>query len=79
MASPETRECAVSLKFAIKEKDELVSNILVPNCVYRCGCPEGDKCTFFKKFVENFSEDRNIFNIQERYDEYNEKYVDKYD
>lgn len=77
-ASKETREEAISLKFAVKEKDELISDVFVPNCIYRCGCPEHKyndekKCKFFDNFVASFPQDKNIYNIQDRYDFYNKQ------
>lgn len=76
-ASKETRECAVSLKKEITEVDKFTGDVLVPNCIYRCGCPEHKKtdenrCRFFEKFVDGFPDDKNIYDIQDRYDVYNE-------
>ena len=81
-ASPETRECAVSLKKEITNIDKTVGNVLVPNCIYRAGCPEYERedenrCKFFEKFIEAFPDDKDIFDIQDRYDFYNEKYGSK--
>lgn len=42
-----------------------LSDVLVPNCVYRGGCPEIDPCGFW----ENFYPVANT--IQDRYDQYN--------
>lgn len=71
-ASPETREKAEDLKRTIgKEYDKRVADVLVPNCVYRGGCPEGKKgCPFFA------SHDFTDTDIQKRYDKYN-KYFDE--
>lgn len=76
MASTETRECAVSLKQEITKIDKCIGDIQVPNCIYRCGCPEYDitdeeRCRFFENFANNFPKDKNIFDIQDRYDVYN--------
>ena len=70
-SSPETRECAESLKIEIKKTEPFISDVLVPNCIYRCGCPENNKCTFFDVFINNFPKDKCIFDIQDRYDVYN--------
>lgn len=43
-ASIETREYAEDLKCAISRKDSHIASVLVPNCVYRCGCPENVMC-----------------------------------
>lgn len=78
-ASKETRDYAVSLKYEIKETEPLIANVLVPTCIYRCGCSEYTKddknrCLFFDNFVKNFPKDKDIFNIQDRYDFYNGDY-----
>lgn len=71
-AANETRESMEDLKLKLHNTDDFVADILVPNCIYRCGCPEmNNNCKFFEKFLTN-SDDINIFNIQERYDRYNE-------
>ena len=51
-----------------------VSDVLVPNCVYRCGCPEKGmsekKCDWFEKMVEKCPDFAST-DIQTRYDAYN--------
>lgn len=73
-AHPETRKYMVDLKFAIKDWGyKEIADVLVPNCVYRCGCPEGNDCTYFESFVKVAnSANVNLFDIQSRYDLYNE-------
>jgi hypothetical protein len=78
-ASKETMECAISLKSEIHNYEPEISDVLVPSCIYRCGCSEHmydepNKCMFFEHFVKDFPADRNIYNIQDRYDVYNEKF-----
>lgn len=74
-ASPETREKMEDLKQTITEQvSEEIGNIMVPNCVYRNGCPEFNMCKecFFAKFVKYCKDNSvNMCNIQERYDAYN--------
>lgn len=72
-ASPETRQYAEDLKAAIHEIEPEISDVLVPNCIYRCGCPEMEQCGFFRKFILN-SNTTNILDIQGRYDAYNEQF-----
>lgn len=72
-ASPETRQYAEDLKVAIREIEPEISDVLVPNCIYRCGCPELETCAFFGKFVCNCGS-ADILNIQERYDSYNKQF-----
>lgn len=50
-ASPETRECAVSLKNEIAKTEPEIASVLVPNCIYRCGCPEMRTCGFWGDFL----------------------------
>lgn len=69
-ASPETREYAEDLKTAIKEIEPELSDVLVPNCIYRCGCPEMEQCGFFHKFALNAGS-TDLLDIQDRYDCYN--------
>ena len=70
MAAKETREYAEDFKRTLREVEPEVSDVLVPNCVYRCGCPECDGCGAFDKMV---MQDLTITStyIQQRYDAYN--------
>lgn len=70
MASPETREYAVDFKNTLHPIQPEISDTLVPNCVYRCGCPEINGCGWYDKMVEKYPALRST-NIKERYDEYN--------
>lgn len=75
-ASPETREYAEDLKLALHEIQPEIADVMVPNCVYRCGCPEllqgqKHKCSFFEICASN--DDRlKSTDIQTRYDAYND-------
>lgn len=75
-ASEETREYMEDLKISIKDVgQEELSNVLVPNCIYRAGCPEFECCGHIAKFIEWTKENNkeiNWLNIQQRYDLYNE-------
>lgn len=74
-ASPETRRQWEDLKLTIHDEvDEIVSWGMVPNCIYRGGCPEipgSTKCEFYKKFIERHPELTISSSLQERYDAYN--------
>lgn len=70
MASPETRELAEDFKITLKETQPEWADVLVPNCVYRCGCPESASCGFFKALCDKDIRCRSV-NIQQRYDAYN--------
>lgn len=71
--SPETRRCMEDLKAAIyKSGQRELSNVMVPNCVYRCGCPEFKKCGFFDRLIGEAADDKfDMTNIQDRYELYN--------
>lgn len=70
-ASPETRLCMEDLKISIHDDvDPYIANVLVPNCIYRCGCPEMGDCVFFNKLRKAHPAVAST-NIQERYDAYN--------
>lgn len=73
-AHPQTRAHMVSLKFEIKDSgNKEIADVLVPNCIYRCGCPEQKPCNFFDTFAR-IANDKyvNLLDIQQRYDLYNE-------
>lgn len=69
-ASPETRKYMESLKDELHTVEPELSDVLVPNCVYRCGCPEPNGCGWYKRAVEKNSYLAST-NIQKRYDAYN--------
>lgn len=70
MASQETRKYAEDLKQELHYYEPEISDVMVPNCIYRCGCPEPNGCGWFNKAVE-FMPQLASTNIQERYDAYN--------
>ena len=70
-ASPETRQYAEDFKAALHEIEPEISDVLVPNCVYRGGCPELHNCGYFQSLIEVSMRDIATTNIQDRYDEYN--------
>jgi hypothetical protein len=58
-ASPETREAWKLVVEAIREKEPILAECCVPECVYRGFCPEFKTCGFcdspaFKKMVEEY-------------------------
>lgn len=80
-ASRETRESMEELKALLHETEPSVANVLVPNCVYRAGCPEfpdHTDCKFYKAFREKAQNDPNILgDIRGRYDLYNKIFYDR--
>ena len=76
-AHPQTRKYMEDFKIAVKEHEPELSNVLVPNCVYRCGCPEFKSCGFWDKFLEKHKNE-DLFNIQTRYDLANEDFYEQH-
>lgn len=70
MAAPETRAYAEDLKRALREVEPELSDVLVPNCVYRCGCPECGGCGAFHRMLVSDLAITSTY-IQLRYDAYN--------
>jgi len=83
MASPETRELAEDFKMALHETKPELADVITPNCVYRCACPEFKTCGYFNKFLEYAYAWYNeagvigvLTDIQARYDLYNEMFYE---
>lgn len=77
-ASPETRRYAEDFKTALHKVEPEISDVLVPNCIYRCGCPEPGGCRWFETISEIQPAFRST-DIQERYDAYNNYFYYKGD
>ena len=74
MAASETREYAQSLKCELYSVEPELADTLVPNCVYRCGCPETKCCGEWLRFKEwciSKGFDVGSLDIRTRYDLYN--------
>ena len=56
-ASPETRALAEDLKMALKQVQPEAADVLCPNCVYRCGCPEFESCGFWQRFCDKIKDE----------------------
>jgi hypothetical protein len=77
-ADPQTREYAEDYKEATRKIEPEASDVMVPNCVYRCGCPETKMCDI--RMLSSFlawcrakkNVDVHMLPIQRRYDLYNE-------
>ena len=76
MASPETREYAEDFKVELRPIEPEISDVLVPNCVYRNGCPEMGSCMRWGLFVkyckEHADQHPGLMSIKQRYAWYNE-------
>lgn len=73
-AADETRRYAQDLKVAIHKVEPEISDVLVPNCVYRGGCAEMNGCGLYARLLKNCP---NIgsHDIQKRYDAYNRLFL----
>lgn len=80
-ASPETREYAEDHKAALRPIEPEISDVLVPNCVYRCGCPEMKPCGYWDGFkawhYRTYNRHVGDLTIRERYAAYNEFFYEK--
>lgn len=81
-ATDKARELAEDFKIKLRKTNRPESDVLVPNCVYRGGCPEGfqTKCRFYEHFVNEAAKnsvDIGKCSIQERYDEYNRQFYER--
>ena len=74
-ASPETRRYAEDFKARLRYDQPEISDVLVPNCVYRGGCPEMETCHYWEQFVDWGIRKQEFpigdVKIQSRYDMYN--------
>lgn len=71
-AAAETRRYAEDLKHRLASHEAELSAVLVPNCVYRGGCPEIKPCRLWERLVEESGGEILTDDIQRRYDIYNE-------
>lgn len=81
-ATPEAVELAEDFKETLHEQFPLESDVLVPNCVYRFGCPEFQMCQHrcfldFLQWVEDTHPGKKLYSLQTRYDLYNEYFYEK--
>ena len=67
-ATPEARAYALRLKWELSQIAPEIADALVPNCVYRCGCPEmqGTGCGWWDAFIKDKAPER-LLSIRERY------------
>lgn len=67
----EAKELAVDYKVELHKYEPELSDVLVPNCIYRCGCPEFQPCPFWELFSEGMSIE-DLSDIRKRYKKYND-------
>lgn len=75
-ATPEARAYGENFKYTLHKTNPLEADVLVPHCIYRCGCPEFKECGFWSRFVQKHSKE-NLLNIQERYALYNKEFYER--
>lgn len=76
-ASKETREYMEDVKKSLLHIEPELSNVLVPNCIYRGGCPEFTPCDKWIKFLKYCKDNQlEINTIQQRYDAYNKRFYE---
>ena len=77
-ASYETRELAEDFKVALHEVWPELADMLVPNCIYRCGCSEFNPCGYFEEYMDQLVpySSETVLDIvsylRPRYESYNE-------
>ena len=75
-ATHEARILAEDFKKELSKTHKFESDVLVPNCIYRAGCPELKSCGYWQKFLEWCKkQNKDINTIQNRYDAYNEFFL----
>lgn len=66
---------AEDFKIKLHETHPIESDVLVPNCIYRMGCPEFNTCKYVRNFIDWAEKETNNAywwtDIQTRYDLYN--------
>ena len=74
-ATPEARKLAEEFKMQLHDSEPEWSDVLVPNCIYRGGCPEFTMCKkqVWARFIKYVKENNlEIKTLQDRYDAYNQ-------
>ena len=72
-ADSETRAYAEDFKAALHEIQPEISDVLVPNCVYRGFCPELKPCGFWDALSKEMTKE-DLVSWEERYGSYNEQF-----
>lgn len=71
-ATKQARELAEDFKMVLHKTNPLESDVLVPNCIYRGGCPEFKPCGYWIRFLDFCKEYAlPLDTLQNRYDAYN--------
>ena len=80
-ADPQARAYAEDLKITLRDVQPELSDVLVPNCVYRGGCPEMKCCGMWNEILNYGSNEwfiplPQVLPIKSRYKLYNEWFYD---
>lgn len=77
-ASPETRTVMEDIKKEVTKVEPQIGKAIVPNCIYRGGCPEFKSCGYWKHFVvwwldlDHNNKLTDFLDIDTRYKAYNQ-------
>lgn len=80
-ATPEARGLAEDFKIQLGKMFPAEANVLVPNCIYRGGCPEFASCGLYNRFLAFCNKKYPsivLSDLQDRYDAYNDMFFEKY-
>ena len=81
MATADARGLAEDFKVTLHKTHPIEADTLVPNCIYRMGCPEFKTCGFMQAFI-NWCKKNNVevdlLDIQSRYDAYNRYFYENH-
>ena len=72
-ATVEAQMLALDFKRELHKVEPELANVLVPNCVYRCGCPEFVSCPYWDIF-KKVNPDVDMTSISARYGAYNKNF-----
>jgi len=75
MATNEARDLAEDFKIELRKDNPIESDVLVPNCIYRGGCPEFTCCGYWDHFKEKYKNE-NLLDIEKRYELYNKDFYE---
>lgn len=72
-ATTEAQILARDFKKELHKVEPELADVLVPNCIYRCGCPEFGECKVWEIFKQ-YNPDVDMTDIRERYNAYNKNF-----
>ena len=76
-ATNEARELAEDCKVELHKTEPEWANVLVPNCIYRYGCPEFETCGFIEQFIQDHK-NLDLSDIRIRYNLYNNDFYKRH-